>query len=54
MGAMSAYDCGVAVGTDPMPLLIPCHRVCRGSVHMESYVGGLERLHFLEKLERGL
>ena len=33
---------------DPMPLLVPCHRVCRGSVRMEGYVGGLERLHFLQ------
>jgi Fur family transcriptional regulator, stress-responsive regulator len=54
MGGMSAYDFGVAVGTDPMPLLIPCHRICRGSVRMESYVGGLERLHFLERLESGV
>jgi Fe2+ or Zn2+ uptake regulation protein/O6-methylguanine-DNA--protein-cysteine methyltransferase len=54
MGGMSAYDCGVAVGADPMPLLIPCHRVCRGSVHLEGYVGGLERLQFLQRLESGL
>jgi methylated-DNA-[protein]-cysteine S-methyltransferase len=54
MDGMSSYDFGVAVGTDPMPLLIPCHRVCRGSVRMESYVGGLDRLHFLQRLESGV
>ena len=53
MAAMSAYDCGVAVGTDPMPLLVPCHRVRQGSHRLEAYVGGLERLRFLEKLESG-
>jgi O6-methylguanine-DNA--protein-cysteine methyltransferase len=37
-----------------MPLLIPCHRVCRGSVRLEGYVGGLERLRFLQRLESGL
>jgi len=51
MGSLSAYDCGVAVGTNPMPLLVPCHRVSRGSVRLQSYVGGLERLQFLQKLE---
>ena len=53
MAAMSAYDCGVAVGTDPMPLLVPCHRVSQGSHRLEAYVGGLERLRFLQKLESG-
>lgn len=54
MASMSAYDCGVAVGTDPMPLLIPCHRVSRGLNRIEAYVGGLERLRFLQDLESGL
>jgi Fe2+ or Zn2+ uptake regulation protein/O6-methylguanine-DNA--protein-cysteine methyltransferase len=53
MDGMSAYDCGVVLGSNPMPLLIPCHRVCRGSNHLEDYVGGLERLHFLQDLESG-
>ena len=54
MARMSAYDCGFAVGTDPMPLLVPCHRVSRGSHRVEAYVGGLDRLHFLLNLESGL
>ncbi|HEX3690758.1 MAG TPA: transcriptional repressor [Solirubrobacteraceae bacterium] len=54
MATMSAYDCGVVVGTDPMPLLIPCHRVKRGLTQLEAYVGGLERLHYLQNLESEL
>lgn len=52
MGGLPAYDCGLAIGANPMPLLIPCHRVSRGSVPLEGYVGGLERLRFLQSLER--
>jgi Fe2+ or Zn2+ uptake regulation protein/O6-methylguanine-DNA--protein-cysteine methyltransferase len=51
MAAMSAYDCGFAVGGNPMPLLVPCHRVSRGSHRLDAYVGGLERLRFLRDLE---
>ncbi len=53
MATMSAYDCGVAVGANPMPMLIPCHRVSRGSHRLEAYVGGVERLHILQDLESG-
>ena len=51
MDGLSAYDCGVAIGANPLPLLVPCHRVCRGSVRLQGYVGGLERLQFLQTLE---
>ncbi|MGH2895788.1 MAG: transcriptional repressor [Solirubrobacteraceae bacterium] len=54
MATTSAYDCGFVMGANPMPLLIPCHRVCRGSHRLEAYVGGAERLRFLQDLERGL
>jgi Fur family transcriptional regulator, peroxide stress response regulator len=53
MATMSAYDCGFVVGANPMPMLIPCHRVGRGSHRLKAYVGGLERLHFLQDLESG-
>jgi Fur family ferric uptake transcriptional regulator/Fur family peroxide stress response transcriptional regulator len=52
-GGMDAYDVGHLIGTNPWPMLIPCHRMCRGSHHLEQYVGGLERLHFLNALEAG-
>jgi methylated-DNA-[protein]-cysteine S-methyltransferase len=51
-GGLSAYDCGLAIGANPMPLLVPCHRVSRGCVPLEGYVGGLERLKLLQGLER--
>jgi Fe2+ or Zn2+ uptake regulation protein/O6-methylguanine-DNA--protein-cysteine methyltransferase len=54
MATMTPYDCGVVVGADPMPLLIPCHRVGRGINRLEAYVGGLERLRYLQDLESGL
>lgn len=53
MEGLSAFDCGVAIGGNPVPLLVPCHRVSRGSVRLEAYVGGLERLRVLQRLEGG-
>jgi len=34
---------GTAVGVNPFPLLIPCHRVIRSSGTLGGYRGGLER-----------
>lgn len=48
---LSAYDCGVAMGNNPLPLIIPCHRVSCGTCRPDSYVGGPERLRFLHHLE---
>ena len=45
------YDCGVAIGSNPTPLLIPCHRVTRGAEIAELYVGGLEHLRYLQQYE---
>jgi methylated-DNA-[protein]-cysteine S-methyltransferase len=53
MASMSAYDCGLIVSANPMPLLIPCHRVGRGSNRVEAYVGGLDRLRFIQEFESG-
>jgi Fe2+ or Zn2+ uptake regulation protein/O6-methylguanine-DNA--protein-cysteine methyltransferase len=49
--ALGAYECGYVIGTNPVPLLIPCHRVSRGSERLEAYVGGVDRLHVLQTLE---
>jgi methylated-DNA-[protein]-cysteine S-methyltransferase len=48
---LNSYDCGRAMGMNPLPLLIPCHRVRCGSDRPQVYVGGLARLQFLERLE---
>lgn len=48
---VDAYACGYAMGTNPVPVLLPCHRVALGSVRPEGYVGGGERLRALTRLE---
>ena len=45
------YECGLAIGSNPTPLLIPCHRVTRGAEIAELYVGGLEHLRYLQQFE---
>lgn len=48
---VAPYDLGYAIGTNPMPLLFPCHRVTRGRVRLDAYIGGIERRGALEQLE---
>ncbi len=48
---LSAYRCGYAIGSNPVPLLLPCHRVSCGSYRPRTYVGGPERLQLLQTLE---
>ncbi|HWF56654.1 MAG TPA: transcriptional repressor [Solirubrobacteraceae bacterium] len=45
------YECGLAIGSNPTPILIPCHRVTRGAEIAELYVGGLEHLRYLQQFE---
>jgi len=42
---------GNALGANPMPVVIPCHRVLRTGGGMGGYTGGLERKRFLLELE---
>jgi O-6-methylguanine DNA methyltransferase len=39
--------------TNPLPILIPCHRVVDGPEHAGGYVGGAERKRWLLDLEQG-
>lgn len=48
---ISAYQCGYAMGSNPVPLLLPCHRVSCGNYRPQPYVGGPERLKLLQALE---
>lgn len=48
---LDAYAIGHLMGANPLPLLVPCHRVSRGSDRPEVYVGGLTNLHLLRALE---
>jgi Fur family transcriptional regulator, stress-responsive regulator len=48
---LDAYGIGHLMGANPVPLLVPCHRVSRGSDRPEVYVGGLANLRILHTLE---
>jgi methylated-DNA-[protein]-cysteine S-methyltransferase len=45
---------GNALGSNPIPIVIPCHRVLRGSGLLGGYRGGLERKRWLLELEGAL
>ncbi len=42
---------GNALGSNPIPIVIPCHRVLRGNGALGGYAGGLERKRWLLDLE---
>ena len=50
---LAPYDVGYAIGSNPVPLLVPCHRVTCGAARPAVYVGGPERLDGLHVLEAG-
>lgn len=45
---------GRANGTNPIPVIVPCHRVIGASGDLTGYGGGLERKRFLLRLEGAL
>jgi methylated-DNA-[protein]-cysteine S-methyltransferase len=42
---------GNALGANPIPIVVPCHRVLRSSGALGGYAGGLDRKQFLLELE---
>jgi methylated-DNA-[protein]-cysteine S-methyltransferase len=42
---------GNALGSNPMPVVVPCHRVLRTGGALGGYTGGPERKEFLLRLE---
>jgi methylated-DNA-[protein]-cysteine S-methyltransferase len=42
---------GNALGANPIPIVVPCHRVLRSGGTLGGYGGGLERKRFLLELE---
>ena len=48
---MSAQAVGGAVGHNPIPIIIPCHRVIGSDSSMVGYVSGIERKVWLLKHE---
>lgn len=47
----SARAVGNAVGKNPLLIVIPCHRVCRGNGKLGGFSAGIERKKALLKLE---
>jgi len=45
---------GNALGSNPIPLLVPCHRVLRSGGNLGGYAGGPERKRWLLELEGAL
>jgi methylated-DNA-[protein]-cysteine S-methyltransferase len=51
-GSPNAYRAaGNALGHNPMPIVVPCHRVVHSTGGLGGYTGGLERKKFLLQLE---
>jgi methylated-DNA-[protein]-cysteine S-methyltransferase len=42
---------GNALGANPIPVVVPCHRVVRTGGALGGYTGGIERKEFLLRLE---
>jgi methylated-DNA-[protein]-cysteine S-methyltransferase len=42
---------GNALGANPMPIVVPCHRIVRTGGALGGYTGGIERKEYLLKLE---
>jgi methylated-DNA-[protein]-cysteine S-methyltransferase len=43
---------GTALGANPIPVVVPCHRVLRSGGDMGQYAGGVERKRYLLELEQ--
>lgn len=51
-GSPNAYRAaGNALGSNPIPIVVPCHRVLHSGGGLGGYTGGLERKRFLLDLE---
>ena len=51
-GSPSAYRAaGNALGSNPVPIVVPCHRVLHAGGGLGGYTGGLERKRYLLELE---
>jgi methylated-DNA-[protein]-cysteine S-methyltransferase len=49
----AARATGNALGRNPIPIVVPCHRVVPGTGGFGGYAGGQARKRFLLSLERG-
>ena len=51
IGCSSAQAVGQAVGRNPIPILVPCHRVIGSDGALTGYAGGLDKKRILLKIE---
>jgi methylated-DNA-[protein]-cysteine S-methyltransferase len=51
-GGLTPSALGLWMGSNPLPVIFPCHRVSRGKEIPDTFVGGLERRRWLERHER--
>jgi methylated-DNA-[protein]-cysteine S-methyltransferase len=47
----AARAAGNALGSNPIPIVVPCHRVVHADGTLGGYTGGLDRKEFLLRLE---
>ena len=52
--AAAVRAAGNALGANPMPIIVPCHRVVRTGGALGGYTGGVERKEYLLSLEGAL
>ena len=51
-GSPNAYRAaGNALGSNPVPIVVPCHRVLHAGGGLGGYTGGLDRKRYLLALE---
>ncbi|HYI67781.1 MAG TPA: methylated-DNA--[protein]-cysteine S-methyltransferase [Candidatus Limnocylindrales bacterium] len=54
-GSPNAYRAaGNALGSNPIPIVVPCHRVLHAGGGLGGYTGGLDRKRYLLRLEGAL
>ena len=49
-GAVRAV--GTAIGRNPLPVVVPCHRVIQSTGAIGNFTGGVEKKHLLLRLEK--
>ncbi len=50
----AARAVGTALGSNPIPVVLPCHRVLRAGGKLGGYAGGLDRKTTLLEIEGAL
>jgi len=54
VGLLHPGEMGSAVGANPIPILIPCHRVINADGGLGGYSSGLERKRWLLRHEKAI